>query len=299
MNNQKVVRHKEISTFVLVICVITALCISIPVLLQIKATDLYLNGSINTQVFSNIGGFLAGSVGIIFTFGGLFFLYLTLKAQREMFIEQQKFVKKQQEVLEQQRFETTFFNMLNLLKKIQEDITFKSMILIENKPKDLSFKGRDGFEKFFEDLNGRFNNSFGSEINDEILRNMSLEEYSKFLNQIYVEFFEIYHNTLGAYFRLIFNIFKFVIHEVAETEQIKYFNILQAQFSSYELSLILYDSISKYAGSKFRIWLDKQGFLENISWDCLLNPELDFKLFPNTKFKYRVFNENRDNSKDE
>jgi len=90
------------------------------------------------QLFANYGDFIGGLVGPLFTLAGFFLIFKTFRAQQVTIEQQEKVRIDQQKVFEQERFETTFFNLLknqNLiindfkvyfysLKEVTKEITY-------------------------------------------------------------------------------------------------------------------------------------------------------------------------------
>ena len=73
------------------------------------------------QLFSNYGDFIGGIVGPLFTLAGFFLIFKTFQAQQESLEKQERLRKDQQKVFEQERFETTFFNLLKNQNQIIND----------------------------------------------------------------------------------------------------------------------------------------------------------------------------------
>jgi len=74
------------------------------------------------QLFSNFGDFIGGLVGPLFTLAGFFLIYKTFRTQQKT-LEQQNIARlDQQKIFEQERFETTFFNLINNQNRITNDL---------------------------------------------------------------------------------------------------------------------------------------------------------------------------------
>lgn len=69
----------------------------------------------DTSLLNEYGGFIGGLVGSLFSLAGFFLLYLTLRSQQDDIRHQ----KKSQAI---ERFETTFFNLLNVQQNITNDL---------------------------------------------------------------------------------------------------------------------------------------------------------------------------------
>lgn len=104
--------------------------------------------------------------------------------------------------------------------------------------------------------------------------------------EIYEDFYNYYHHSLGHYFRFFYNMMKFTINsDLTDGEKARYINLIQAQMSSYELGLIFYNALSKHGNRMFN-WLENYKYLENIDGKALLSPLIHSRFYPNTKFKF-------------
>ena len=162
-----------------------------------------------------------------------------LEGQKEQMIEQNK-------TLKQQRFENTFFQMLNLHHQIVNSIDL---------PHPVNLKSRDCFRYLYE--------SFYNTMKDRDKSiHFSLEPY-----------LVVYHRNesdLGHYFRNLYTITKF-INNSEEIEKQKYADILRAQLSSHELLLLFYNCLSDYGNQKFKPLVEEYQLLKNISHKYLVD----------------------------
>ena len=122
-------------------------------------------------------------------------------------------------------------------------------------------KGRDCFMLFYDDLRREYSGSQNAHP-DCGHRVLCVEAYERF--------FRYRQTYTGHYFRLMYNIVKFIATSEAENKQ-TYINILRAQLSSSELNLLFYNCISKYGSEKFRPLVEKFGLLENMDFSRLLD----------------------------
>jgi hypothetical protein len=116
-----------------------------------------------------------------------------------------------------------------------------------------------------------------------------------------LDFFDSFvgkHNfNISYFFRYIYNTINFVVTErntvqdkTENTDIQRYLNILQAQLSDEELSLIFYDALSSFGKNKhgdkqFHTLLDTYQFLENINERFLLHRN-HHTFYPKTFFKF-------------
>lgn len=244
---------------------------------------------IATQLRSNLGDFLWGTLGIAFTFTTTIFLFITFKEQREQ-------LKETKEQSDKTRFETTYFNILGMLKPVQDTVNANiAARLAPHGIANLVDYYRHFQEKYIEDL--AINNDLRN-INtafDPLSANQAeIEQYEGLVVAEYEEMIGQNECNIGYLYRYIFNTIKFVIDDRFNQTDIqardRYLNLLQAQLSNEELCFIFYNALSKYGKDKegtlrFRQMLDDTHFLENIDPTFLLNRN-HFKFYPKTAFKF-------------
>ncbi|HCW08924.1 MAG TPA: hypothetical protein DGG95_16330 [Cytophagales bacterium] len=221
------------------------------------------------------------------------------KLQRLELEETRNVLKEQSTTFRIQQFESTFFNMMSLLQEIINEME------IELNGK--TGKGRSFFKMAYENLqafvkqHNTSNNDPRKIIEKQLMaeaviekssdpygaiEGRDLEDFKMKAIEIYEDFYKYYHNHLGHYFRFLFNIWQFVLRSnLDDVERRRYLNLIQAQMSSYELSLLFYNALSKH-GIKFHDLLDESGFFENIDGKALLFPLTHIRFYPNTKFKF-------------
>lgn len=261
------------------------------VLCLTKTSDLSLchaNEFFFTSLKENPGEFVGGTVGTLFTLTATFFLFITFKEQRKQFESTQS-----SEFYT--RFETTYFNMLGMLEKVQASIN-------NNICESEVYPNQHNLVDYY---NGFMANHTVDAIREDSIKNIEEALSQETLlsaevlkaKQFYGEYFENYvvkaGCNVGYFYRYIYNIVNFVYGQTAfkdEHDKEKYLNLLQAQLSDEELALLFYDAISKYGENKegrqyFRDMLDETHFLENIKPQVLLDRKHCF-FYPKTTFKF-------------
>jgi uncharacterized membrane protein len=206
-----------------------------------------------------------------------------LKLQREELKETRKEFKIQNETLNIQRFENTFFNLLNLHHKIVDEIDYRRIkgknpwgnidyLMGTNDEDDgetITITGRDVFKYHYKKLL------------DEL-------KHAENPKQVYLQHYEKYQSDFGHYFRNLYRIFKlvdtskfFVSEKEIETQILKrkyrYTSIARAQLSDYELLWLFYNGISENGIEKFKPLIEKYSLLKNLPENKLANiNDLDF-----------------------
>ncbi len=245
-------------------------------------------GRPDNAVSSQVGSFIGGVVGPLWTLATFFILYLALTTQRQQINEQ----------LREQRyakFETTFFNMI----RTHHEIT--NIIHIEDERNVGSFvSGKDFFSWASIDFKDLY--EFLSQPTYEAACHISqrctdtasrysinegfftLPRHNPLLvSQItYKLFYEKWHSLIGHYYRNLFHILKFVddtrtwelnkVDSSAEKLEIckafqKYVSFIQAQLSIDELFLLFY-ALLCYGDMKDLV--EKYNLLENLPLEDLI-----------------------------
>ena len=220
-----------------------------------------------------LGDFMAGTVASIWSLAGLFFIYVAFLGQKQQLLNQQLEImynqlevkytrlelegqklemKEQNQTLRQQRFENTFFQLLTNHQEIVNGIDTRDI-------SDSSIShGRDCFEIFYK--------QFSFKMDKDTPLDKMLEEY--------MEFYYSNQADLGHYFRTVYHILKFVknANEIEPAEKFKYTSLLRALLSSYEISLIFYNGLSKNGKSHFKPLIEEFSFLKNLEKDLIINP---------------------------
>ncbi|MFM5560574.1 putative phage abortive infection protein [Aeromonas rivipollensis] len=223
---------------------------------------LYKDYFYNTEL-SEMGGFgdSYGALNTLFSalaftgiIASIYFQREELKATREE-LEATRYEMKNQgkqfeaqtKVLDLQVFENTFFNMLKLHNDIIESLSVRTRTGGE-------YKGRHGFKLLCEGYN-----------------NFRLDS----ANQLEcIPAYNIYYIRneayLGHYFRVLYQIVSLVDKSVlGEDKKRKYVDILRAQFSVYELILLIIHALSEHGGESYKCLVEKYCLLEYISKDTL------------------------------
>ncbi|MGN7742553.1 putative phage abortive infection protein [Pseudomonas sp. 22526] len=202
--------------------------------------------SSNPEHWGQFGDFLGGVLNPTFSFLALLALLATFSLQVKELRLSSKELKnsadaliKQNQTLEKQNFETSFFQLL----KLHNDIIL-SIDLVSDKK---TTKGRDCFKIFLKRLEHELN------------KQNKTTEYKT----TYALYFITHEHELGHYFRLLYNIIK-LINNTENIDKKFYTNIVRAQLSSAELMLLFYNCLSEYGIEKFKPLVEKFSLLKTI-----------------------------------
>ena len=245
------------------------------------------------QIESNVGSFVSGTIGVIFTITATIFLFITFKEQRKQF-DLSKIAQ------EQSRFETTYFNLLSMLDDVRDNVN-KNIVQHFKEP-DVStiwsyYELMKEYYKIYPEKEHKVN--FTTIMNSLSINSLFTEKEMAegCISDFFDSFVKEQDFSMGYFFRYIYNTINFVVTERKDVKDEngnndiqRYLNILQAQLSNEELALIFYDALSslgkdKHGIKKFHSLLDTYQFLENIDERFLLNRNHHI-FYPKTFFKF-------------
>ncbi len=203
-----------------------------------------------------------------------------LKYQREELRDTRKEFQIQNETLKIQRFENTFFHLLDQhhqivnaidftyhkKKKKEEPTSISQMYYQRDSPladlESVTITGRDVFRYRYNKLNEKI-------------------KASKDFHEVYLKEYNEAKADFGHYFRNIYRIVKIIDEtdfyydsKVDEFEiKYQYSSILRAQISDYELGWIFYNCLSENGIEKFKPLIEKYSFFNNLPTELISNSE--------------------------
>ena len=236
------------------------------------------------DMFGGVNALFSGLAlaGIIFT---ILLQRKELEYQREELSKTREEFKIQNKTLQIQRFENTFFSLLNLHHKIVDGIDFD--VMEERKDEQSMMAKMHGEEPDYDrvTLTGRdvFNWTL-TEFN-ETLKDVVVSEF----NNHYMMFYPKVQTDFGHYYRNLYRMIKLVdktefsslsdkckdISNPTEIElneyksrifklRYEYTSMIRAQLSDFELLWIFYNCLSKNGFEKFKPLIEKYTLLKNI-----------------------------------
>jgi hypothetical protein len=244
-------------------------------------------------------GDMFGSINALFSGLALAGIILTillqrkeLRFQREELKETRKEFETQNETLKLQRFENTFFNLLNLHHQIVDAIDYRYYKRKEREVSMPMFKPDE--EKEAVTLTGR--DVFRHRYN--LMKAEQQEDLKKY-EQIYLKHYEFAQTDFGHYFRNLYRMIKlvdqtdfFYDQSKAKPEEIfemkyKYTSIIRSQLSDYELLWLFYNCLSANGKEKFKPYIEKYSLFKNLPVKLLANKSHK-DLYDDRAFKPKV-----------
>lgn len=181
--------------------------------------------------------------------------YQELKAQRDEFAQQNKTMKLQ-------RFENTFFNMMQLQQQIVNDLHLQ--MIVNNRLRG-NVLGPESYEK---ELRGREVIKHIYDVARSRIGNDGLKNYANIANR----------DLLDHYFRHLYTILRFVDETdvfvpIGEDildiryewkQKYHYTTIVRATLSRYEMLILYYNGLSEFGREKLKPLIEKYALLDNI-----------------------------------
>jgi len=221
-----------------------------------------VNLSGKQEAWGQFGDYVGGILNPLFSLTTLFALLHTIYLQSKELRESTKQLKisaealrKQYELSETQKFETTFFQMLTLFNEIINSIEaiepvyedrYRKLngedILIETVCSgEKEIKGRKCFNKFYENLKGEYHQVGMCYRENEAMR----------IKESYKSFYHDHQYELGHYFRTLYNILKLIEKSNVSNKRF-YSNLVRAQLSSQEVLILFYNGLSDLGIEKLK-----------------------------------------------
>jgi Putative phage abortive infection protein len=228
-------------------------------------------------------GDMFGSINALFSGLALAGIILTillqrkeLKLQREELRDTRTEFETQNETLKLQRFESTFFNLLNLHHQIVNAIDFR---YYKRKEKNSSYTPLDiNEEKEVVTITGR-----------DVFRYRYKAMYNKLkasenkFEEVYLANYAEAQTDFGHYFRNLYRMIKLVDQtdffynssRVSKEEifmiKYRYTCIIRSQISDYELLWLFYNCLSINGSEKFKPLIEQYSIFKNIPKDLIAN----------------------------
>lgn len=251
-------------------------------LFGIVGLGIYLCKDSSTFNLNLLGDFYGGSVASLWSLAGLFLIYVAFLGQKQQLLNQQmeimysqlevKYTRlelegqkqemiEQNKTLRQQKFDNTFFQLLNTHSNIINSMDLRKY----SSKSDVIAEGRDCFNTFYLKLEHYI------KTKDRKLKlNPKTDKLENTIDSYHL-FYEKDQNNLGHYYRNLYHIIKFVNRSDVSNKK-TYTNFVRAQLSSHELVLIFYNCLSHNGNEKFKPLIEKYALLKNMNKSLVFNP---------------------------
>lgn len=273
-----------------------------------EISDVTIKQEINSEKFGQLGDFIGGTVGAFWALAGVLLFYLALKEQRkdikinqdslenqvtalnqqikefnlqtkELEQTKQVFIE-QAETLKIQRFENTFFQLLQFNQEIIDKLWLNNSFSFDPE-EQTSYEKRSVLSKSVIILKNCLDTSLKEWTKTTLTSNPSYvdikianidEAYSKLIEAYNDFYFEGIDQLLSHYFRNTYHIFKFIYKSELINEDKKQFyaSLARAHLSSDELFLIFYNVLIEGLGKPNFLFLVKEfDLLQNFDFNLV------------------------------
>lgn len=176
-----------------------------------------------------------------------------LQLQKEEIAQTNKELKEQNKTIMLQRFENTFFNMLDMQQKILNELRY-----LQTGDFVQEHVGRKAIKELYSDI------YYQCKVKKISTLDGCLNEYYQYVED----------GQLDHYFRHLYRVIRYVddydINVLSVEEKYKYLCLLRAQLSKDELLIIFYNCISEYGCDKFKPLVEKYALFKNIRVGSLI-----------------------------
>lgn len=282
-------RLKTKTIFVVAVCIVIVICVSYFLLF-------YFIVPVNMEKRGQFGD-MFGFIGALFSglaFAGLIVTMLqqredlqnqkdeiqlqrkdleaqtaALQLQKEEIAQTNKELKEQNKTIMLQRFENTFFSMLELQQTIVNDLRYE-LVNVEN-------KGRNVLSVIYKQIKNK------AYVDNRLTPEDSIEKYL----QCYYTY--VFNGILDHYFRHLYRIIKLVDESqcLTNVEKYNYLCLLRAQLSKDELLMLFYNGLSDYGNEKFKPLIEKYALFKNIRSEFLLRQN-HYELYASGAYDYSI-----------
>lgn len=181
-----------------------------------------------------------------------------LNLTREELSGQKMEMRAQNETLKVQRFENTFFKMLEFLENCRNDVFYQGF---QRPP----LEGRDAIKALYDSFTNTFLCRWTQDSNFKQIRVFKDECKSREgVSEEYSSFYVKYGDELGQYYRTLYNILKLVDRADFLDDKTVYTNLVRAQLSRYELLLLFYNCVSVFGIEKMAPLIRKYNILKHL-----------------------------------
>jgi hypothetical protein len=207
------------------------------------------------------GDFVGGTLNPILTFFTVIGVLLTLILQkdelnltREELSRSADALENQIKALNQQRFESTFFQMLLAYNTVLESIE-------KSQSSGAVVKGRARLQELYRSFLWEF---VYRDVPEAQRNNRDI------VRSFYDAFYEENRHELGHYYRYLYNFIKYTNNTNTDNKQ-TYIKLIKSQLSDQELAMLYYNCLSE-KGEKFRKLAESVALFDNLPIDLLLLP---------------------------
>ncbi|OFY16575.1 MAG: hypothetical protein A2X02_05400 [Bacteroidetes bacterium GWF2_29_10] len=275
INNDSQAEEKRLTNFANIL-INVCIAILIGAIIMFGIHQYYDSSSaFDTGLLGNMGSFLSGTIGVIFTFVSVILFYTTLRMQREelklqrdeLKLQRDEMAKNTEELsgqkqqleaqnktMTKQSFENTFFQLLNVHSNIVNAMELRKSTNL----KEIIAKGRDCFKLYWD-----------TEEHSKLLTSLQTDHKLGYSIKEGICNIHVEDSNIRNYFCNLYHIIKFVENSDIEDKK-TYINFIRAQLSNYELVFLFFNGLSDYGKARFKPLIEKYSLLKSIDKKCII-----------------------------
>ncbi|MBL7800299.1 MAG: putative phage abortive infection protein [Chitinophagales bacterium] len=243
----------------IIICIGAFSILILPILLVkvVSITSFTGTGGIGDTINGISAPFIAIMASIL-TFLAFWIQYKANIDQKKAYVDQNTANEKQIKYINRQRFEDTFFRLLDAHFRIVESMDIQ--IVSENSPNKFEkiAEGRDCFRYWYNEI-------------ERFCRNGLFSQFQFRYNTIQ----ESYKGDLYHYYTFTYHVLKFIHEAPLEVEEKKkYASIFRASLSCYELVFLFLNGLHDNGKKKLFPLLEEYRMFDNLDRSLVLNPPI-------------------------
>lgn len=218
-----IMKFKE-KIIVLIISSVSMVLVGLTLYAYWKNDFLNFSYFLGTDKLGHFDDFIGGLLGTILTGIATFLVYRTYISQKKELKKQKKQLKLQSQLITQQQFESTFFNMLNVYRELKNGLKFKNVLSIINRIENADFyEGLATINFIIKNFRENYKNLINNNQNPVgTLPDFELEQLKHDLSKcgginelnilkiVFNKFYKTHQNQISHYCRNIYHILKFI-----------------------------------------------------------------------------------------
>ncbi|GHB63256.1 hypothetical protein GCM10008107_10440 [Psychrosphaera saromensis] len=238
---------------------------------------------ITPDQIGQVGDLFGGLINPFLTFLTVLLLVYSVRFQVDELKETRSEISKSTLALESQdknlsiqRFENSFFKLLEHFDNYRANIEFIKYGNVE-------YQGKQAVEHYYRSFQNTYlkvDVTKDDDSNPYQKRTIVIDDSTKSkegLNTKYLNFYEdTFGEAFGGYFRILYNILEFVDSSVNIENKSFYTKLLRAQLSRYEVLIIFYNCLSSFGDEKLYPLVKKYKLLKHIETKFLPSEHIHF-----------------------
>tara|TARA_R110002050_G_scaffold201841_1_gene336963 strand:- start:13901 stop:14803 length:903 start_codon:yes stop_codon:yes gene_type:complete len=284
---------------------IIVIAISLVLLLPFRS---YFSASpVDNELIGQFGDFIGGIAGSLWALAGVIMFYVALHEQRKDFetnreilsaqldefklqqvelAETRKVFKEQSETLRIQRFENSFFSMINTLNELINTFTFEEGRLDSGKFIKEVYQGRNAIYKIVDLIE--------DDIKEQMANIQDLENALIYFDTAAIQNFHDRANNALPFIKMLEQIVFIIFESSLENERKRYVDILKSNLDPAQFSLIgLFLSSRSEQGSELLTKMRILNFYDSNSFERMFSIKFALEVFEKKIFDARIIIDKR------